>query len=107
MLKRMYCCGNKSVKAYMINFVKRRARVEEFDFAGLFVALGDRTRVRLLNLIAGREVCVCHLVDVLGAPQPKISRHLAYLRRGGVVRGARGGTWMGHRLVGAADDDVD
>jgi ArsR family transcriptional regulator len=88
----------------MINFVKRRARVEEFDFAGLFVALGDRTRLRLLNLIAGREVCVCHLVDVLGAPQPKISRHLAYLRRAGVVSARREGKWMHYSLVAPADE---
>lgn len=66
--------------------------------APLFAALADVTRLRLLNLIAGREVCVCHLVDVLGQSQPKISRHLAYLRRAGVVAARREGKWMHYRM---------
>jgi ArsR family transcriptional regulator len=56
-----------------------------------------------LNLIAGREVCVCHLVDVLGESQPKISRHLAYLRRAGVVSTRREGKWMHYSMVAPAD----
>ena len=55
------------------------------SLAGLFAALADTTRLRLLNLMAGREVCVCHFVEILGQSQPKISRHLAYLRRAGLV----------------------
>ena len=51
------------------------------DLVTLFQALGDRTRLRLLNLLAGGELCVCYFVALLGAAQPKISRHLAYLRR--------------------------
>jgi ArsR family transcriptional regulator len=47
----------------------------------LFRALGDPTRLRLLNLMAEQEVCVCYFTEVIGAPQPKISRHLAYLRK--------------------------
>jgi len=65
----------------------------------LFRALGDRTRLRLLNLMAGQELCVCYFIDVIGAPQPKISRHLAYLRRTGIVRARREGKWMHYRLV--------
>ncbi len=68
------------------------------DLAPLFAALADVTRLRLLNLIAGREVCVCNLVDVLGQSQPKISRHLAYLRRAGVVSARREGKWMHYRM---------
>jgi ArsR family transcriptional regulator len=68
------------------------------DLTPLFAALADVTRLRLLNLIAGREVCVCHLVDVLGQSQPKISRHLAYLRRAGVVAARREGKWMHYRM---------
>ncbi|HEY6376491.1 MAG TPA: metalloregulator ArsR/SmtB family transcription factor [Edaphobacter sp.] len=83
--------------------MRRRSKEDEFDFARLFLALGDRTRLRLLNLIAGREVCVCHLVDVLGESQPKISRHLAYLRRAGVVRARREGKWMYYSMVAPAD----
>ena len=52
----------------------------------LFAALSDPTRLRLLNLMDGREVCVCYFVEILSQSQPKISRHLAYLRRAGIVR---------------------
>jgi ArsR family transcriptional regulator len=68
------------------------------DLAPLFAALADRTRLRLLNLIAGREVCVCYLVEVLRLGQPKISRHLAYLRNAGVVAARREGKWMHYGL---------
>jgi ArsR family transcriptional regulator len=64
----------------------------------LFKALADRTRLRLLNLLAAGEVCVCFFVEVLGASQPKISRHLAYLRRAGVVAARREGKWMHYRI---------
>jgi ArsR family transcriptional regulator len=64
----------------------------------LFAALADRTRLRLLNLIAGREVCVCYLVEILRQGQPKISRHLAYLRKAGVVAARRDGKWMHYRV---------
>lgn len=69
-----------------------------FDLVRLFAALADRTRLRLLNLMNGREVCVCYFVEVLGESQPKISRHLAYLRRAGVVRARRDGKWMHYRI---------
>src|SRR5215213_3719120 len=69
----------------------------------LFKALADRTRLRLLNLMSAGEVCVCFLVEVLGASQPKISRHLAYLRRAGVVAARREGKWM-HYRVNTPDD---
>ena len=64
----------------------------------LFRALADRTRLRLLNLMAPGEVCVCFFVEVLGESQPKISRHLAYLRRAGVVSARREGKWMHYRI---------
>jgi ArsR family transcriptional regulator len=53
---------------------------KSFDMVRLFAALADRTRLRLLNLMDGREVCVCYFVEILKQGQPKISRHLAYLR---------------------------
>ena len=65
----------------------------------LFKALADRTRLRLLNLLAAGEVCVCFFVEVLGESQPKISRHLAYLRRAGVVAARREGKWMHYRIT--------
>jgi len=64
-----------------------------------FNALADHTRLRLLNLIADQEVCVCYFVEVLKLPQPTISRHLAYLRRMGVVAARREGKWMHYRIV--------
>ena len=65
----------------------------------LFRALADPTRLRLLNLIAEREVCVCYFVGILRISQPKVSRHLAYLRRAGIVAARRDGRWMHYRLV--------
>ena len=68
-----------------------------------FQALGDSTRLRLLNLMGGQELCVCYFVEILGGPQPKISRHLAYLRRAGIVAARREGKWMHYRIVMPAD----
>lgn len=65
----------------------------------LFLALGDRTRVRLINLMAAGEVCVCFFVEVLDEPQPKISRHLAYLRNAGLVSARRDAKWMHYSVV--------
>jgi ArsR family transcriptional regulator len=65
----------------------------------VFQALADRTRLRLLNLIGDQEVCVCYFVEILGLPQPTISRHLAYLRRNGLVLARRQGKWMHYRIA--------
>jgi ArsR family transcriptional regulator len=72
---------------------------KSYDLALMFAALADRTRLRLLNLMNGKEVCVCYFVEILGQSQPKISRHLAYLRRAGVVAARREGKWMHYRIV--------
>jgi ArsR family transcriptional regulator, arsenate/arsenite/antimonite-responsive transcriptional repressor len=69
----------------------------------LFRALADPTRLRLLNLIADREICVCYFVEILRISQPKVSRHLAYLRRAGIVASRREGKWMHYRLVTPKD----
>lgn len=69
----------------------------------LFRALADRTRLRLLSLMGDDEICVCFLVEVLKTNQPKISRHLAYLRRAGVVAARREGKWMHYRIVAPTD----
>lgn len=69
----------------------------------IFAALADSTRLRLLNLMAGREVCVCYFVEILRQGQPKISRHLAYLRRAGIVTARREGKWMHYRICEPAD----
>lgn len=70
-----------------------------YDLSLLFAALSDSTRLRLLNLMNGREVCVCYFVEILAQSQPKISRHLAYLRRAGIVAARREGKWMHYRIV--------
>ena len=70
-----------------------------FDLALFFQALGDPTRLRLLNLMGDQEICVCYFVEILNSPQPKISRHLAYLRRAGIVAARREGKWMHYRVV--------
>ena len=69
----------------------------------LFSALEDRTRLRLLNLMSHQEICVCYFVEVLQTRQPKISRHLAYLRRAGLVTARRQGKWMHYRLAAPSD----
>ena len=60
----------------------------------MFMALADRTRLRLLNLMAGEEVCVNFFTEVLGESQPKVSRHLAYLRNSDLVETRRNGKWI-------------
>ncbi len=70
-----------------------------FDVERFFQALADKTRLRLLNLMCDQEICVCYFVEVLGQPQPKISRHLAYLRNAGIVTARREGKWMHYRIV--------
>jgi len=70
-----------------------------FNIELFFQALGDTTRLRLLNLMGDREICVCFFVEILEQGQPKISRHLAYLRRAGIVEARREGKWMHYRIV--------
>ncbi len=74
-------------------------RARTFPIELLFRALADRTRLRLLNLIGDKEICVCYLIEILGMSQPKISRHLAYLRRAGIAASRRQGRWIHYRLL--------
>src|SRR5947207_12255619 len=80
--------------------------VKPFDKDLFFRALADRTRLRLLNLMGKDEVCVCFFVEILKTNQPKISRHLAYLRRAGIVGARRQGPWMHYRIVEPPDADA-
>jgi ArsR family transcriptional regulator, arsenate/arsenite/antimonite-responsive transcriptional repressor len=70
-----------------------------FDMETFFMALADKTRLRLLNLLRQDEICVCFFTEVLNESQPKISRHLAYLRNAGIVEARRDGKWMHYRIV--------
>jgi ArsR family transcriptional regulator len=69
----------------------------------LFRALADETRLRILGLLLTGEVCVCDIHESLKIPQPKASRHLAYLRRAGLVDTRRDGLWVHYRLGRLAD----
>jgi len=71
-----------------------------------FAALADRTRLRLLNLMRDGEVCVCFFADTLGTNNPKVSRHLAYLKRAGLVSGRRDGKWIHYSLKQPADPNA-
>lgn len=68
------------------------------DLTLFFAALSDPTRLRLLSLMKDREVCVCYLQEVLKTNQPKISRHLAYLKKADLVEARRDGKWSHYRL---------
>ena len=74
-----------------------------FDPELFFAALADRTRLRLLNLMSDGEVCTCFFADTLETNDPKISRHLAYLKRAGLVKGRRDGKWVHYSLVEPSD----
>lgn len=74
------------------------AQKYQFDLDRFFQALGDKTRLRILNLMGDQEICVCYFVEILGSPQSKISRHLAYLRSAGIVSARRDGKWMHYRI---------
>ena len=69
----------------------------------LFKALADATRLRILGLLLTGEVCVCHIHESLRITQPKASRHLAYLRRCGLVGARRDGLWVHYRLATLPD----
>lgn len=74
-------------------------------FAGMFKALGDPVRLRLLSMIAsagGGEVCVCDLTGSFELTGPTISHHLKVLREAGLVHSDRRGTWVYYRLVPGA-----
>ena len=69
------------------------------EMEALFKALADATRLRILGLLLTGEVCVCDIHESLKVPQPKASRHLAYLRRSGLVETRRDGLWIHYRLA--------
>ncbi|MEW6735577.1 MAG: metalloregulator ArsR/SmtB family transcription factor [Acidobacteriota bacterium] len=72
---------------------------KKFNLELFFSALADKTRLRLLNLMREDEICVCFFVEILATNQPKISRHLAYLRKAGLVAARRDAKWMHYRII--------
>ena len=88
-----------SVKANVYNACVATTKNKPVALDQFFRALADPTRLRLIHLMSEQEICVCYFIEVIGAPQPKISRHLAYLRRAGLVAARREGKWMHYRLT--------
>ncbi len=76
---------------------KSRPAIDQLE--SVFKALADKTRLRILALLGNNEVCVCHIHDTLELPQPTVSRHLAYLRRAGLVDVRRDGVWMHYQVA--------
>jgi ArsR family transcriptional regulator len=72
----------------------------------VFAALSDETRRRILGLLASGEICVCHIHEALDVPQPTASRHLAHLRKAGLVATRRDGLWVHYRLAELDDPAV-
>ena len=91
-------------RLYLAMRIKEVATGSVEGSAKLFKAFSDPVRLRLVNLLAGGEVCVCHLHEALGLPQPTVSRHLAYLRGTGVVVGRKDGLWVHYRLSEASTE---
>jgi ArsR family transcriptional regulator, arsenate/arsenite/antimonite-responsive transcriptional repressor len=82
---------------------KRPSATAIDELEAVFKAFADTTRLRILALLGNNEVCVCHIHDSLGLPQPTVSRHLAYLRRSGLVAARRDGVWMHYRVSRSLD----
>jgi ArsR family transcriptional regulator len=76
------------------------------NLALIFQSLADPTRLQLLNLLSEGEVCVCDLTATLGVVQPKVSRHLASLKRAGLVEARREARWMHYRWSDSLPDAV-
>lgn len=79
----------------------RVPRLDELD--AVFRGFADPTRIRLLNLLVVGEMCVCDLVEILDIPQPTVSRHLAYLRKAGLVTAKRDSNFAHYRLTEPAN----
>ena len=83
------CCSSKPTP-----------NIKDLDaLTDVYAALADPTRLRILSLLSEDEICVCHIHASLDVPQPTASRHLAYLRRSGLVEARRDGSWMHYRLA--------
>jgi len=68
------------------------------DLIRIYQCFCDRTRLRILHLLAESPLCVCHFQDILSEPQVKISKHLAYLRKRGMAVASRDQNWMIYSL---------
>jgi len=79
---------------------KPAPRIKDLEaLTAVYAALSDPTRLRILALLGDGEICVCHIHASLDVPQPTASRHLAYLRKSGLVEARREGVWIHYRLA--------
>ena len=79
---------------------KPTPRVKDLEaLTRVYAALADPTRLRILSLLGDGEICVCHLHASLDVPQPTASRHLAYLKKSGLVEARRDGIWMHYKMA--------
>ena len=90
----------------MEDMTRATKKAKPLSLDALFRALSDPTRLRILNLVAGQEVCVCFFIGVLRLPQSKVSRHLAHLRAAGLLDARRDGKWMHYRLADSMDPAI-
>ena len=79
--------------------VSRKTSTTIDDLDAVFKGFADPTRIRILSALAAGELCVCDIVDIVRLPQPTISRHLAYLRRMGLVEVTREAKFAHYRLA--------
>jgi len=108
-MQRSILLNQTYVKTYMLCVIICLVMVKKqksFDRELFFKALADPTRLRIINLIGDQEVCVCFFVEIIKTNQPKISRHLAYLRRAGIVSARREGIWMHYRISTPSDENA-
>jgi ArsR family transcriptional regulator len=84
--------------------IKERTVEPIEEISGLFKAFADPVRLRIICLLAGGEVCVCHLHEAMELPQSTVSRHLAYLRKRGLVISRKEGLWVHYRLAKPAGE---
>ena len=105
MIYKIYFLGDIFAKTnlYFYGILCLMTEKELSEMETFFLALADKTRLRLLNLMRGGEICVCFLVEVLKESQPKISRHLAHLRGAGVVEARREGKWIHYKITEPKD----
>jgi ArsR family transcriptional regulator len=82
-----------------LNHIPHRVCDFSVELVEIYKCLCDQTRLRLLHVLAQGPVCVCHFQEVLGEPQVRISKHLAYLRQRGLVESERMGNWVIYRLA--------
>jgi ArsR family transcriptional regulator, arsenate/arsenite/antimonite-responsive transcriptional repressor len=95
-----------AIPGFRVSIPGMTERSRVLDMETMFLALADRTRLRLLNLMADEEVCVNYFTEALRESQPKVSRHLAYLRNAGLVDTRRQGKWIYYSIYRPDDDSL-